>query len=148
MKLQCKERAGLICHSIETKLLKLPVEKLFVWRWVSGHDNALFQSLWHIVIKSYRNVLVYLTVPGCPYVTASRIIEFMQFDVGQFYQSFLTHTIFGLSWMVIAHILHEDLTCNFCVCSSVTSYIFEWKTFWWKVGGKKWNLFNAQCSFS
>ena len=52
MKLQRKETAGPMCHNIETKLLKLPVEKLFVLRWVSGHDNAVFQSLSHIVIKS------------------------------------------------------------------------------------------------
>lgn len=44
--------------------------------WVCGHDNALFQSLWHIVIKSYRNVLVYLAVSGCPRVTTFRITEF------------------------------------------------------------------------
>ena len=76
MKLQRKETAGPMCHNIETKLLKLPVEKLFVLRWVSGHDNAVFQSLSHIVIKSYRNVLVYLTVSGCPHVTTFRITKF------------------------------------------------------------------------
>jgi len=62
MKLQFKERVGPVCHNIETELLKLPVDNLFVLRWVSGHDNVLFQSLWHIVIKINRNVVVYLAV--------------------------------------------------------------------------------------
>jgi len=71
-----RELTGPICHSIETRLLKLPDEKLFVLKWVSGHDNALFQSLGHVVIKSYRNVVVYLALSDCPHVTTFRITEF------------------------------------------------------------------------
>ena len=37
----------------------------------------------------------------------------MQFDAGQFCQHFLTRSIFGLSWTVIAYILHEELNIQF-----------------------------------
>lgn len=148
MKLRCKGRAGPICHDIETKLLKLPLEKLFVPRWVSGHDNALFQSLWHIVIKSYRNVLVYHAVSGCPHVTTFRITEFYAIWCWAVLSKFFNTVHFWFKLEGNAHILHEDLTCNFCVHSSVTCYISEWKMFCWKVSRIKWNTFNARCSFS